>query len=233
MESLEEHDGDVEKALDALLRSESSHPSRSRAGLAGSAGSSADRSGPSTSASSGCCIDLTRSDDTTEDFQTLLEKLSNQVISHRYQDLLVKRQQVWRHALAFYKGSKQSPDRLRLRLCVEFEGEEGVDAGALTSDFFECMYNEINDKLFEGHPTCRFPKKNWNLEKNFELAGMCIAHGLVQNGSGFPVLSPAIFEFLVHQDNEKVLPHLPSLSMLPEDYTSHDVIELIKKVCLT
>ena len=47
------------------------------------------------------------------------------------------------------------------------------------------------------------------------------------------MLSPAFFEFLVHEDNEKVLPHLPSLSMLPEDYTSHDVIELIKKVCLT
>lgn len=51
--------------------------------------------------------------------------------------LFVAREDIWRSAKPFYKTALHSPSRLRQNLCVQFEGEEGIDAGALKIDFFE------------------------------------------------------------------------------------------------
>ena len=40
--------------------------------------------------------------------------------------------------------------RLRKILFIEFEGEEGIDAGALKAEFFESVMKSLNEELFEG-----------------------------------------------------------------------------------
>ena len=82
-------------------------------------------------------------------------------------DLVIKRDKLWRSALSFYKNCLHHPERLFYELRIEFEGEEGVDAGALRREFFQCLMKEMNEKLFEGELTKRIPKRDSNIEKNF------------------------------------------------------------------
>lgn len=47
------------------------------------------------------------------------------------------------------------------QLVVEFEGEKGVDAGALRSTFCELLIREVDQHLFEGDEKRHIPKKDW------------------------------------------------------------------------
>ena len=94
-------------------------------------------------------------------------------------DLVVKRDKLWKSALSFHKNCLHCPERLFYELRIEFDGEEGVDAGALRQQFFQCLMKEMNDKLFEGALTQRIPKRNSNVEKNFLSAGMMIGHSIM------------------------------------------------------
>ena len=41
--------------------------------------------------------------------------------------------------MSFYKNSMCAPNRLREELNIEFQGEEGIDAGALRCEFFQSL----------------------------------------------------------------------------------------------
>jgi len=43
----------------------------------------------------------------------------------------------------------------------------------------------ISDNLFESNSSRCVPKKDCNLERNFELCGMMMAHLILQGGTGF------------------------------------------------
>ena len=90
----------------------------------------------------------------------------------RFVDITVHRDRIWRTALGFYKGSMKNPNQLHRELRIEFEEEEGIDAGALRNEFYEILLRELNDKLFEGHCRRRLPKKDSNLQRLFETAGV-------------------------------------------------------------
>ena len=63
---------------------------------------------------------------------------------------------IWRDGFSLYKNALSDPNQLMKDLRVEFEGEEGIDAGALK---LELLLNEIDNHLFVGLPARRIPKK--------------------------------------------------------------------------
>ena len=70
----------------------------------------------------------------------------------------------------------KDPEQLRREFRIEFEGEEGADAGALRNEFVEILLREMNELLFEGSENSCLPKKDSNLQWLFECAGIIIAH---------------------------------------------------------
>ena len=120
--------------------------------------------------------------------------------------------------------------RLHRVLSVEFSGEDGIDGGALRNDFFESLVSEINERLFEGNSTRRLPKKDWEVEKMFVLAGVMIAHSLIQGGPGLPVLCPPIYHFLVSFDQDAAIQHPPMALDIPQNMATAELLELINKV---
>ena len=70
---------------------------------------------------------------------------------------------------------------------MEFEGE-GVDTGALRNKFVEVLLKEMNELLFEERENSRLPKKDSNLQRLFECAGVVIAPFVLQHEPGFPLL---------------------------------------------
>ena len=63
--------------------------------------------------------------------------------------LTVSREHVWREGLLFYKASLGNKEKLFIKLSLQFIGEEGIDGGALTNEFFTLLFNEIKSQLFE------------------------------------------------------------------------------------
>lgn len=160
---------------------------------------------------------------------TILSRHAEKVISMRCFDLEINRAKLWRQASSFYKNSMLAKQRLHATLTVEFEGEPGVDAGALKYDFLESALTEANERYFVGDRFRRLPKKNWSEESNFETIGLMIAHSVLQGGPAFPVLCPAMYELLA-RDREAAIQSLPMKCDIPLDMASVDLHDLIEKV---
>lgn len=53
------------------------------------------------------------------------------------------------NVLAFYKFDKE---RLITKVVIAFEGEDGVDAGSLSADFYQLTLDQVKTRLFLGKP---------------------------------------------------------------------------------
>lgn len=135
----------------------------------------------------------------------------------------------WMAVVAFYKGARGNLSKLKQSLVVNFvnTGECGADCGALRKEFIEDALQDVNERLFEGEGESRIPMKDASLELQLEVAGMLIAHSLLQGGPGMPCLSPAVFQYLVHGD---VSLCYPAAEEIPLNIATHDLITFIDKV---
>lgn len=132
-EALEDCYGNADEAALHLLDARLGQPSQARASDAGGSGMS----------------DFCVEDGGVQG--AILRRYSRRILlSGKYVDLTINRSKLWRTALGFYKNCLVMPDRLRRELRIEFDGEEGVDAGALRAEFFQILIKEMDEKLFEG-----------------------------------------------------------------------------------
>ena len=85
----------------------------------------------------------------------------------------IRRDEIWPKGCQFYKAAKVDKRRLRWNLVVEYETEEGIDAGtAIKGDFFCEFMKQVDHRLFKGSAYRRVPKKDIGLESLFEFAGI-------------------------------------------------------------
>ena len=63
--------------------------------------------------------------------------------------LKFKGEDIWRDAVRFHKISMVKKSNLFQKLVVEFEGEEGIDVGALTIEYFTKFFEIVWRDLFE------------------------------------------------------------------------------------
>lgn len=145
--------------------------------------------------------------------------------------LFTSREHVWLTAKQFYKAALSNTSRLTRNLVIEFSGEEGVDVGALRSEFFETVISNISQQLFEGSDR-KIPKNEWGLLKEFEMAGLIVAHSVLHGGPGVPFISPVLYSFIVTGDRENLLGELPTIDDIPQNSATADLLQLITKVQL-
>ena len=168
--------------------------------------------------------------------QTILFEHAHQTMDHsREMYLKIKKDTLWQQAVSFYKELKPNEGRPHRDLTVEFDGEEGSDAGALKITFFELMMRSVNTELFEGKDEKRIPKKDWGLEGAMEIAGMMVGHSIMCGGPGFNCLHPAYYSMLhTGSTNPESLPSefIPSVEDIPEALAYSDLLELIEQVAI-
>jgi hypothetical protein len=61
-------------------------------------------------------------------------------------DIVIKWENVWRDGFCLYKNALSDPQQLLKDVRVQFEGQEGIDAGALK---FELLMHEIDVTLLD------------------------------------------------------------------------------------
>lgn len=135
----------------------------------------------------------------------------------------------WSSAIAFYKGALGKPEKLKRSLVVSFDGhgEEGYDAGALKKEFFEDCLKAVNERLFEGNMYRTIPRKDVSMETLFEVAGMMISHSVLQEGPAMSLLSPFVFDYILHGDISKCHPLMEDI---PLNMFTCELISAIEKV---
>ena len=114
-------------------------------------------------------------------------------------------------ALAYYKKEFVPEKPLRIR----FAGQPAVDTGGVLRHFYTLVFHQMvhgSDgipPLFEGNDV-KLPVYNTGVivSNVMELVGKIIAHAIIQVGVGPICFSPAIFQYLVFGNVEKVVPML-------------------------
>lgn len=124
----------------------------------------------------------------------------------------------------------KNPGQLRREVRIEFKGEEGVDAGGVRNEFYAMLIRELDEKLFEGSINNRLTKRDSNLQRMFETAGVIMAHSVLQGGPGFPCLCPAAFSYIIHLDKERALEQLPTADDIPRNDATVGLLSLIEEV---
>lgn len=160
--------------------------------------------------------------------EQLLIEYRRQVNSGDELNITVERDNLWCNILAFYKKTLTDKARLRKKLVVSFEGEDGVDAGALSAEFFQLALDQIKKRLFQGKPERVLPIKDSTKSMLFQIAGMITAHSLVQGGPGFPCLSPAVYHYMLGKC-EDVAFHI-NKEDIPLTASSEPMVNLIKEL---
>lgn len=137
---------------------------------------------------------------------SLIQQLSSKVTSKEIV-ITVKREDIWREALCFYKKCVTNPEKLWDSPAVCFEGEDGLDGGAMKAEFFELLLEQIRKRLFEGDEYL-IPVGDSSKGLLLKLAGVIISHSLIHWGPSFSALSPAIYYHIVGADADTVLSKL-------------------------
>ncbi len=166
---------------------------------------------------------------------TVLSQYARSVtVSDRDFYLTLKRDEIWPRGCQFYKAAKVDKKRLRWNLVIEYETEEGIDAGtAIKGDFFCEFLNQIDQRLFEGSAYRRVPKKDIGLESLFELAGIMMVHSVIHGGPSFSRMSPLVHAFLMNgRIDEAVQASISNVSVadIPHNASTDTVIKLINMV---
>jgi hypothetical protein len=102
------------------------------------------------------------------------------------------------------KYKKTKYNELRRKMFIKFEGEEGIDRGALTKDFFYICFKRVNNDRYKdchmmtGEPGHLIPESTAeHLVDGYKFVGMMIAHAVRNGCRGLPGLSPAIKHYLI------------------------------------
>lgn len=164
----------------------------------------------------------------------LTEYARNVTVSDRDFYLTLRRDEIWSKGCQFYKAVKVDKRRLRWNLVVEYETEEGIDAGtAIKGDFFCEFMKQVDHRLFEGSAYRRVPKKDIGLESLFEFAGIMMVHSIVHGGPSFSRMCPLVHAFLMNDRvDEAVQACISNVSVedIPHNAGTDSIINLMNMV---
>jgi hypothetical protein len=166
-----------------------------------------------------------------KDMSSILKSHAAKVIGEDDTQLKMNRSCIVNKAKVFYKRCIHQPGLLKKKLFVMFNGEEGIDAGALSIDFFCAYLKSLQQDLFEGQRNRLVPKSHWGCEGEFEMAGAAIAHSLLLGGPGFPLLHPAVYAYMsISEINLENIADQPCAEDIPWNAATDDVKCFIGKV---
>ncbi|XP_019857667.1 PREDICTED: G2/M phase-specific E3 ubiquitin-protein ligase-like [Amphimedon queenslandica] len=85
------------------------------------------------------------------------------------------------------------------QLKVTFVGEAGEDIGGLRREFWRLFVSSAAQEYFIGEASCKTFQPNVQAlqDEVYERLGEWIAMSVVQDGFGFPMLAPSIYEYMV------------------------------------
>lgn len=168
-----------------------------------------------------------------KDLDSFLNRFIREHKSTEYEEVVVDREAVWQDALRYYKRKLQDASGLAKSIEIMFKGEDGLDGGAVRSEYFQLVLEEVSKRLFEGDAMNLVPIKDSTKLVLFRLVGMLVVHVILQDGPlySIPTLAPCLVETALGAQFETVSMYL-SKHHIPLNASTemlHDLIECIDK----
>ena len=76
----------------------------------------------------------------------------------------------------------------------------------------------------------RIPRAEWGNQRDFEMAGIIVAHSILQGGPGLGCLPPVLYALVISGSSDCLLDEFPVLNNVPRSAATFDLIELCEKV---
>eukprot|EP00794_Sanderia_malayensis_P010423 gene10423-11515_t len=127
------------------------------------------------------------------------------------------------------EAAQVDPQRLKKNLSISFDGEPGLDGGALTKEFFCLLFKEVDWRMFEGTKDHRVPWKGCDNIALFKLVGAMLSHSIMQNGPKLLQFPAWLFDVLITGD-PSIATELVSIADIPIASANENLIALIQKV---
>ena len=163
---------------------------------------------------------------------SIVEEMKKRIDSDQPITVTVRRENIWRDCLSFYKVAMVEKRRLFRDLKVEFEGEDGVDCGALRLEFFQVGFEEAKKVLLEEVGETMIPKKTSASLLAFKVLGTFLGHSILQDGHGMHCFPDWVFEFISSGDFQSAAEMIFSEEQIPLNTATallHTLIEDIRK----
>lgn len=126
----------------------------------------------------------------------------------------VRRKHIWRDAIRALSQPTFDPCR---RVQVTFVGEEAVDGGGPSREFFALALQELAEdgSIFQGSQHNRFFLHNVQAlaSRKYFYAGILVAVSLANGGPGLPCLAEAVYTYLCYGLHYK---YAPDLGLIPD-----------------
>lgn len=163
--------------------------------------------------------------------EQIVHEMKNKVNKESQITITVRRSSIWRDCLAFYKVAMIDKSRLFKEMKIEFEGEEGVDCGALRVEFFQLSIQEAKKALLEEIDESFIPKKTSTSLLAFKMLGVLMGHSLIQDGIGIHCLPEWAYDFLCKEDFQSAAELIFSEKQIPLNAATallHTLIEELR-----
>ena len=145
----------------------------------------------------------------------------------------IKREDIWRDAVRFYKISMAKKSNLFQKLAVGFEGEEGIDVGALTVEYFRKLFEIFRRVKSE---TFLIPKRSGGNLTLFKILGITIGNSLLQGQPPFPYLHPWCYAMITQKSEEEIVGLISKekcTELIPLNAGTADVISFLNVLSRT
>ena len=146
----------------------------------------------------------------------LLTLLSEHVLTGETAKCPVDEDDLFSDALAFYKCEKFDPSR---PIRVIMRTQPAVDTGGIRRQFFTDVLHHFAHKdtkaMFVGPQERLRPDYSSQVEPFMKILGTIIVHSLLQEGPGFPYLSPYIYWYLVTGCDETAISYITPIDLTP------------------
>ena len=153
----------------------------------------------------------------------------NHSIEGHYTLEIQDRENIWREGLGFYKMAIVKPEYLFKSFHLVYEGELGIDAGALRIEFFTKFFQQARKELFEEVNSHVIPKRSGGNLVIFKIIGLVIAHSIFQDGPPFSSLAPWCYSVLL-EDSEDETDLLLTSDEIPLNAGTATLIKFINEL---
>ena len=125
-------------------------------------------------------------------------------------------------AMVYYKCAEFDPTK---RLRIVYTGQSAVDTGGVIRQFYTQLLSAVSKQFFQGIKYCTpIYSSDVVAAGVMKLVGVMVVHSILQGGPGFPIFSPAVFNYLCKGDLQEAVK-----TMTIEDCSLH-IQDLIRKV---
>ncbi|KAG5275590.1 hypothetical protein AALO_G00122090 [Alosa alosa] len=161
-----------------------------------------------------------------QSLEEILEWVTLQVDDGGTFSIVVSRDDLYTRAMMQWQRQKRSSPKHRLR--VSFFGEDGIDTGALSKEFFTEMIAEIENKLFVGGADKKGKNPLYCLssldQNHFRTAGEMMVASVAQGGPPPNFMREWCYKYLTTQTDSD------SMHVSVSDVTDPELVQLITEV---